>query len=35
VLGDCERFLDGAYDAVKEEDCYMQGAMPPPCAPSQ
>jgi F-type H+-transporting ATPase subunit beta len=30
VLADCERFLDGAYDAVKEEDCYMRGAMPPP-----
>jgi len=30
ALGDCERFLDGAYDALKEEDCYMRGAMPPP-----
>jgi len=30
ALADCERFLDGAYDAVKEEHCYMRGAMPPP-----
>ena len=28
ALADCERFLDGAYDALKEEDCYMRGAMP-------
>jgi F-type H+-transporting ATPase subunit beta len=28
ALDDCERFLDGAYDALKEEDCYMRGAMP-------
>jgi F-type H+-transporting ATPase subunit beta len=30
VLTDCERFVDGAYDDLKEEDCYMRGAMPPP-----
>ncbi|HTT13647.1 MAG TPA: F0F1 ATP synthase subunit beta [Burkholderiaceae bacterium] len=30
ALDDCEHFLDGAYDAMKEEDCYMRGAMPPP-----
>ncbi|MDN0076680.1 F0F1 ATP synthase subunit beta [Crenobacter sp. SG2303] len=28
TLGDCERFLDGAYDHLAEEDCYMRGAMP-------
>jgi F-type H+-transporting ATPase subunit beta len=28
TLGDCERFLDGAYDHLAEEECYMRGAMP-------
>ncbi|HJU50592.1 MAG TPA: F0F1 ATP synthase subunit beta, partial [Pseudogulbenkiania sp.] len=28
TLGDCERFLDGAYDRLAEEECYMRGAMP-------
>jgi F-type H+-transporting ATPase subunit beta len=28
TLADCERFLDGAYDALTEQACYMQGAMP-------
>ena len=28
VLADCERFLDGAYDKLSEEACYMKGAMP-------
>jgi F-type H+-transporting ATPase subunit beta len=28
TLADCERFLDGAYDALAEQACYMQGAMP-------
>ncbi|MFC4343080.1 F0F1 ATP synthase subunit beta [Cupriavidus numazuensis] len=28
MLGDCERFLDGAYDALTEQACYMRGAMP-------
>jgi F-type H+-transporting ATPase subunit beta len=28
TLADCERFLDGAYDALTEDACYMQGAMP-------
>lgn len=28
TLGDCERFLDGAYDKLAEEACYMRGAMP-------
>jgi F-type H+-transporting ATPase subunit beta len=28
TLGDCERFLDGAYDTLTEQDCYMRGAMP-------
>ncbi len=28
VLSDCERFLDGAYDQLTEEACYMKGAMP-------
>lgn len=28
TLDDCQRFLDGAYDAVSEEECYMRGAMP-------
>ena len=30
TLADCERFLDGAYDSVTEDACYMQGAMPAP-----
>jgi F-type H+-transporting ATPase subunit beta len=30
ALADCERFLEGAYDGIKEEDCYMRGAMSPP-----
>jgi F-type H+-transporting ATPase subunit beta len=33
VLADCERFLDGAYDALSEDACYMQGAMPALPAP--
>ena len=28
TLTDCERFLNGDYDAVSEEDCYMRGPMP-------
>ncbi|HXW64350.1 MAG TPA: F0F1 ATP synthase subunit beta, partial [Burkholderiaceae bacterium] len=28
TLADCERFLDGAYDALAEDACYMLGAMP-------
>ncbi len=28
TLADCERFLDGAYDALTEDACYMQGPMP-------
>ncbi|BAK77278.1 F0F1 ATP synthase subunit beta [Pseudogulbenkiania sp. NH8B] len=28
TLGDCEHFLDGAYDQLSEEECYMRGAMP-------
>lgn len=28
TLADCERFLDGAYDALPEDACYMLGAMP-------
>ena len=28
TLADCERFLDGAYDGLSEDACYMQGAMP-------
>lgn len=28
TLSDCERFFDGAYDHLSEEDCYMRGAMP-------
>ncbi len=28
VLADCERFLDGAYDHLTEDACYMKGAMP-------
>ncbi|WP_454763816.1 F0F1 ATP synthase subunit beta [Cupriavidus campinensis] len=28
TLTDCERFLDGAFDALPEEACYMQGEMP-------
>jgi F-type H+-transporting ATPase subunit beta len=28
TLSDCERFLDGEYDALTEEACYMLGAMP-------
>jgi F-type H+-transporting ATPase subunit beta len=28
TLADCERFLEGAYDALSEEACYMKGAMP-------
>ncbi len=28
VLADCERFLDGAYDKLTEDACYMKGAMP-------
>lgn len=28
TLGDCERFLAGAYDQLSEADCYMRGAMP-------
>lgn len=29
TLRDCERFLDGAFDTLSEEACYMKGAMPP------
>ncbi len=28
TLDDCEGFLQGRFDAVPEEHCYMQGAMP-------
>jgi F-type H+-transporting ATPase subunit beta len=28
TLNDCEAFLNGDYDSVSEEDCYMRGAMP-------
>jgi F-type H+-transporting ATPase subunit beta len=28
TLGDCERFLDGAFDGLSEDACYMKGAMP-------
>jgi F-type H+-transporting ATPase subunit beta len=28
TLADCERFLDGAYDPLSEDACYMKGAMP-------
>ena len=28
TLTDCERFLEGAYDALPEDACYMLGAMP-------
>lgn len=28
VLADCERFLNGAYDKLTEDACYMKGAMP-------
>ena len=28
TLDDCERFLDGRYDALSEDACYMRGAMP-------
>lgn len=28
TLADCERFLDGAYDQLTEDACYMRGAMP-------
>jgi F-type H+-transporting ATPase subunit beta len=27
TLGDCERFLSGAYDDLPEDRCYMRGAM--------
>jgi F-type H+-transporting ATPase subunit beta len=27
TLADCEAFLDGAYDGLTEDRCYMQGAM--------
>jgi F-type H+-transporting ATPase subunit beta len=27
TLTDCEAFLDGKYDSVSEDDCYMRGAM--------
>ena len=27
TLADCERFLDGAYDELPEERCYMRGGM--------
>jgi F-type H+-transporting ATPase subunit beta len=27
TLGDCEAFLDGKYDALDEERCYMRGSM--------
>ena len=32
TLTDCEGFLDGRYDKVDEEDCYMRGAMSEPKA---
>ena len=28
LLADCERFLDGAYDNLTEDACYMKGVMP-------
>ncbi|MBM4201092.1 MAG: F0F1 ATP synthase subunit beta [Gammaproteobacteria bacterium] len=28
TLEDCERFLNGAFDALPEERCYMRGPMP-------
>ncbi|MGY6216816.1 F0F1 ATP synthase subunit beta [Methylolobus aquaticus] len=28
TLADCENFLNGAFDAVPEEQCYMRGPMP-------
>jgi F-type H+-transporting ATPase subunit beta len=28
TLSDCEAFLNGDYDEVSEDDCYMRGAMP-------
>ncbi|HET8693777.1 MAG TPA: F0F1 ATP synthase subunit beta [Aquabacterium sp.] len=28
TLADCERFLNGAYDSLSEDACYMKGAMP-------
>lgn len=28
TLADCERFLDGAFDTLTEDACYMRGAMP-------
>lgn len=28
TLTDCEGFLEGRFDAVSEENCYMRGAMP-------
>ncbi|CAJ0780247.1 F0F1 ATP synthase subunit beta [Ralstonia chuxiongensis] len=27
TLADCERFLDGSYDQLTEDQCYMRGAM--------
>ena len=27
TIADCEGFLDGKYDNVSEEDCYMKGSM--------
>jgi F-type H+-transporting ATPase subunit beta len=27
VLGDCEGFLDGEFDSLPEQDCYMRGVM--------
>ncbi len=27
-LRDCEQFLEGGYDHLSEDDCYMKGAMP-------
>jgi len=32
TLTDCEGFLDGRYDKVDEEDCYMRGTMTEPRA---
>jgi F-type H+-transporting ATPase subunit beta len=28
TIADCERFIDGRYDALSESDCYMRGSMP-------
>ncbi|HUJ73259.1 MAG TPA: F0F1 ATP synthase subunit beta, partial [bacterium] len=28
TLSDCERFLNGAFDSLDEQACYMRGAMP-------